>query len=169
MSGEYKVTHEFDCTEDTFWEKVMFSDAFNHALYIETLKFPGWKVLEQKDDGQKITRKVKIDPPVTGMPGPVQKALGDKFSYVEEGTYDRATRKYTFKATPSTMADKTTIKGVLWTEPKGDAKIARHADIQVEVKVFMIGKMIEEKAITDMRNSYETGAKFTNEYVKTKV
>ena len=165
MPGDYKVTHEFDCTEDTFWNDVMFSDTFNNALYLEKLKFPGWKVLEQKDDGQKITRKVKIDPTLTGMPGPVQKALGDKFSYIEDGVYDRATRKYTFHVTPSTMADKTTIKGVLWTESKGEKKIARHADIHVEVKVFMIGKMIEDKALADLKHSYESGAKFTNEFV----
>lgn len=165
MPGDYKATHDFDCDEDTYWEKCMFDESFNNALYLESLKFPGWKVLDQKDDGKTITRKVKIEPPLVGLPGPVAKALGDKFSYIEDGVYDRATHKYSFTVTPSTMGDKTTIKGALWTEKKGDKKITRHADVHVEVKVFMIGKMIEEKALSDLRNSYEAAAKFTREYV----
>lgn len=167
MSAQYKATHEFDCDEDTFWEKCMMSESFNTALYVDSLKFPGWKVLEQKDDGQKITRKVRIEPPpITGVPGPVKKALGDKLSYVEDGVYDRATRKYTFQVTPSTMPDKTTISGELWTEKKGDNKIARHAKVDVEVKVFMIGKLIEDKVVGDLKGSYESAAAFTREFVK---
>lgn len=168
MPGDFETKHEFETDEKTFWEDCMLNEAFNTKLYVETLKFPGWKVLEQKDDGQKIFRRVKIDPPMTGMPGPVIKALGDKFSYVEEGTYDRATQRYSFKVIPSTMAEKTHTQGELWTEKAGEGKIVRHAKVHVEVKVFMVGKMIEDKVLGDLKVTYEAAARFTKEFVKNK-
>ena len=95
--AEVHLRHEIDCDEDTFWDKIVFNDEFNRRLYLETLKFPGFKLIEQTDEPTRRTRKVHIDPPLTGMPGPVKKLLGDRFAYIEEGVWDRATRKYTFR------------------------------------------------------------------------
>ncbi|HEX7665905.1 MAG TPA: DUF2505 family protein [Polyangiaceae bacterium] len=167
MAGHFETQHEFDTDEKTFWEECMLNEKFNTGLFLDTLKFPGWTQLEQKDDGQKITRKVKIDPPLTGMPGPLAKALGDKFSYIEEGTYDRATQRYEFKITPSTMADKTHTSGAMWTEKKGD-KIVRHAKVDIEAKIFMLGKLIEDKVVGDLKTTYEAAAAFTRKYVESK-
>jgi Protein of unknown function (DUF2505) len=165
---DFTVKNEFATDEDTFWEKCFFDEEYNRRLYAEMLKFPGWKILEQKTEGNKIYRKVNIDPPVTGMPGPVKKALGDKFSYVEDGTYDRTTHRYTFKITPSTMADKTKTAGELWTEKLGDKKIVRYAKVHVEVKVFMIGGMVEDKLLGDLKSSYEQASAFTQKYLAEK-
>jgi hypothetical protein len=165
---DFTVKNEFDTDEDTFWEKCFFDEEYNRRLYTDTLKFPGWKLLEQKTEGTKISRRVQIDPPVTGMPGPVKKALGDKFSYVEEGTYDKATHRYTFKITPSIMADKTKTAGELWTEKAGDKKVVRHAKVHIEVKVFMIGGMVEEKLVGDLKESYAQAAVFTQKYLADK-
>jgi hypothetical protein len=165
---DFTVKNEFPTDQTTFWEKCFFDEEYNRRLYAETLKFPGWKLLEMKTEGNKIIRKVHIDPPVTGMPGPVKKALGDKFSYVEEGTYDKTTHRYTFKVTPSTMADKAKTAGELWTESIGDKKIIRHAKVHVEVKVFMIGGMVEDKLLGDLKDSYEAAAAFTQKFLAEK-
>src|SRR5580693_4539314 len=104
--AEVTLRHELDCDEDTYWEKCVFNDEYNRRLYLETLKFPGFKVLSHNDGPTKLTRKVHIDPPVTGMPGPIKKLLGDRFGYDEEGTFDKATKRYTFTVTPTTLAEK---------------------------------------------------------------
>jgi hypothetical protein len=166
---DFTVKNEFATDEETFWEKCFLDEEYNRRLYLETLKFPGWKLLEQKTDGNKIHRKVHIDPPVTGMPGPVKKALGDKFSYVEEGTYDKTTHRYTFKITPSVMPDKARTAGELWTEKLGDKKIVRHAKVHVEVKVFVIGGMVEDKLLGDLKHSYAEAAAFTQKFLAEKV
>ena len=166
--AEINVRHEIDCSEETYWDKCFFDAEYNRRMFLDLLKFPGFTVLEQKDEGDKRSKKVKIDPPLSGMPGPVKKAIGDKFSYVEEGTYDAKTHRYTFKVTPSMMADKTTVVGELYTEKLGDHRIARFAKVKVEVKVFMLGSMVEEKILGDMKHSYEAAASFTNDFVKEK-
>jgi hypothetical protein len=162
---EFLVRHELDCDEDTFWHGCTFNEEFNQALYRDTLKFPRYEG-ENVDRGETITRHVHVDPPITGMPGPVKKVLGDRFGYVEEGTFVKATKRYTFKVTPSTMPEKTSTVGELWCEKLGEKKIARFAKITVSVKVFAIGGMIEEKIMSDLRASYDSAAKFANEWVK---
>ncbi|MFO0679639.1 MAG: DUF2505 family protein [Polyangiaceae bacterium] len=165
--AEITIRHELDCDEDTFW-KCVFDDEYNRRLYLERLQFPGYKILEQKDEATSILRKVHIDPPVAGLPGPVKKLVGDRLSYVEEGTFDKAKKRYTFTVRPSTLAEKTSTKGDLWTEKLGDKRVARLAKVTVEVKVFAVGGLVEDKIIGDLRASYEAAARFTNEYVKEK-
>ncbi len=160
------LRHEIDCDEDTYWSKVVFDEGFNKALYFDELKFPGWSVLEQKDGEATLTRKVQVDPPVAGLPSALKKVIGDRLSYVEDGTFDKKAKRYTFKVTPSTMADKTKVAGEMWCEKLGDKKIARHCKISVDVKVFMVGSMIEERIISDLKGAYDKGATYTNEWLK---
>src|SRR6476646_5329943 len=145
--ADVTLRHEFECDEDTFWDKLMFGEEFNRRLYFDVLKFPGFKLLEQREEGDKRSRRVHIDPPLGNVPAPVKKVVGEKLSYIEEGTYDKKTRRYEFKVTPSTMADKTKNSGVLYTERLGEKRTARIARVDVQVKVFMIGGLVEERIL----------------------
>jgi len=163
---EITLRHEIDTDEDTYWARCVFDAEFNKKLYIDALKFPEWKLLDSKDDDAKIWRKVQVDPPTGNMPGPVKKVIGDRLSYLEEGTFDKKTKRYAFKVTPSTMAEKTKVAGEMWVEKLGDKKIARLTKISVEVKVFMVGGLVEERILSDLRSSYDKGTTFTNQYIK---
>ena len=163
--AEIEMHHEVNTDEDTYWEKCVFDEAFNKELYEGALKFPGWTLLESKRDDATISRKVRVEPRVGDVPGPVKKVLGDRLSYVEEGTFDRKTKKYTFKVTPSTLAEKSKIRGEMWCEKKGDKKIVRHTRMSVEVKVMMVGGMVEQRILSDLRASYDEGTSFTNDYI----
>lgn len=163
---EVTLRHEIDTDEDTFWSKIVFDEAFNKKLYEGALKFPGWKLLDSKEDDAKIVRRVQVDPPVGDLPGPVKKVIGDRLAYTEEGTFDKKSKRYSFKVTPSTMADKTKVTGELWAEKVGDKKIRRMCRISVEVKVFMVGGMVEERIMSDLRNSYDNSTAFTNQFIK---
>lgn len=158
------LRHEVNTDEDTYWSKIVFDEGFNKAMYVDHLGI-GWKLLEQKEDDAKIVRRVHVEPPVGNLPGPVKKVVGDKLAYTEEGTFDKKSKRYTFKVTPSTMAEKSKINGELWVEKLGDKKIARIAKMHVEVKVMLVGGMVEERIITDLRASYDKGATFTNDWI----
>lgn len=163
---EVTMRHEIDTDEDTYWAKCVFDPAFNQKLYIDALKFPQWKLLDSKEDDAKIYRKVQVDPPTGDMPAAVKKVIGDRLSYVEEGTWDRKTKRYSFKVTPSTLAEKTKVSGEMWTEKLGEKKIARITKMNVEVKVFMVGGLVEDRIIADLRSSYDKGTTFTNRYIE---
>lgn len=161
------LRHEIETDEDTYWSKIVFDEGFNKEMYVDHLGI-GWKLLEQKEDDAKITRKVHVEPPVGNLPGPVKKVIGDKLAYTEEGTFDKKTRRYTFKVTPSTLSEKTKVSGEMWVEKIGDKKVARLAKMHVEVKVMLVGGMVEERILTDLRASYDKGTVFTNEYIAKK-
>ena len=166
MATQFKCRHEFECSDDVFWDKCTFSEEFCKRLYVDVLKFPGWKLLEQKDDGNILTRRIQIDPPLVGLPGPVTKLVGDRFSYTEEGRFDRKAKRYTFSVIPSTAADKAKTTGELWTEKLGDNRCARSAKVDVDVKIFLVGSLMEEKILGDLKKSYEETARFISQYLK---
>jgi hypothetical protein len=162
------IRHELDCDEETYFEKCFFDADYNRRLFLEELKFPGLKVIAQKDEGGVVRRTLEVDPPVTGLPGPVKKVVGDSFTYTEDGTYDRATKRYTFTITTKALGEKARTSGEVWCEKLGDKKVARVAKVQVQVKVFMVGSLIEDRIMTDMKASYAKAAEFTNRFVREK-
>jgi hypothetical protein len=165
---QLELRHELACSGTTYFEKCILVEEFSRRLYADVLGFPKFELLEQKEDGDRVHRKVRIEPPLTGLAGPVKKVIGDRMSYVEEGTYDRKTGKYTFKVTPSTMPEKVKTVGEIWCEDKGENRCVRVAKITVEVKVMLVGAMIEEKIASDLRKSYDAAAAFTDAYVREK-
>jgi hypothetical protein len=165
---EANIRHELACDEDTFWEKCFFDKEYCTRLFLTELKMKSFEILSQEDDGKTLHRKVKVDPPVEGVPAPVKKAIGDSFTYVEDGTFDRATKRFKMRVLPSAFGEKSTITGEIWCEKLGDKKVARCAKMSVSVKVFMIGGMIEDKIVTDLKASYEKAADFTNRFLREK-
>jgi hypothetical protein len=163
-----RIAHEFDCSEETFWKVTFFDPEFNRRLYLETLKFPVWKVLEEKATEDSFERKVEVQPLVENMPGPIKKVIGERFGYVEEGKLDRKQNRYRFRVIPSSMADKTHISGEMRTERLGDKRVRRVVELDIEVKVFIVGKLVEQRTIDDTKASYEKMAVFLREYLKEK-
>ncbi|WP_394833143.1 DUF2505 domain-containing protein [Pendulispora rubella] len=171
MAQEFNVRNEFFCDEDTFWD-AFFAEEFNRRLFFNELKFSEWKRLSFKDEGTGASRKVAhtfhAQPNLAGLPGPIKKLMGDRFAYEETGSYDGATRKYTFSNQPNTLADKIACRGALFTEKLGEKHIVRVAKVHIEVKVMMVGKIAEERFLADMQASYATASTFTETYLKEK-
>jgi hypothetical protein len=163
--AEITIRTPLECSAQDYFEKCLFNDAYAQKLYIDTLKFPGAKTLELTREGAQWKRRVHIDPPMTGLPGPVAKIIGDSFSYTEEGTYDPKAQRYTFKVVPSTAADKTKTTGESWAEVTG-GKTILCTRLSVEVKIFMVGSMVEEKILKDFRASFDAAAPFINAFSK---
>ncbi len=160
------MRHEFETDEDTYWSKIVFDETFNKKMYEGHLKMPAWKILDQKEDDAKLTRRVQVEPDAGNLPGPVKKVIGDKLSYVEEGTFDKKSKRYSFVVHPSALPEKTKISGEMWVEKIGDKKIARIAKMSVEVKVMLVGGMVEERILSDLRASYDKGSSYTNQFIK---
>jgi Protein of unknown function (DUF2505) len=163
--AESLLRSDITCSADVYFDKCLFDEAYNQKLYAEVLKFPGFKMLECKRDGAVWTRKCLIDPPLVGLPGPVAKLIGDRFSYTEEGKFDTKTKRYTFSVTPSSASEKTKTNGESWCEDKaGGATLI--TKLNVEVKIFMVGGMVEEKILKDFGASMQQAVPFINAHTK---
>ena len=161
------ISHEFNCDADTFWNKVFFDPEFGQAVYKGELGFPQYEVIEDRDEGNERVRRIRVMPKQEA-PAAVQKLVGGAFSYVEEGRFDKTTKRYRFRVVPSAMGDKIRTDGELRVETLGPKKIRRLVDMTIEVKIFGIGGMVEGFVSKSTQDSYARAAAFTNRWIAEK-
>jgi hypothetical protein len=166
--AEVTVRHEMACSAQDYWDKCVFDNDFNHELYVERLHFHSFVPIEMQDLGDRRTKKCTMEPPMASIPPPAKKLIGDALRYGEDGYLDKKTGHYHSAITPSTFADKTHVEAELWCEPSasGDPnKCVRVARVKVEVKVFVVGSMVEDKIMRDLKGSYDAEAAFVSEWI----
>jgi hypothetical protein len=159
--AKLNLVHEIRCDVDAFWT-AFFDREYNDKLYLGALAFPDFKIVDQKETDKEIVRTCTGEPKMV-MPAPIAKLFGSSFRYTEVGRFDKATKVWTWKMTPSTLAEKIRNEGVLEVEPVGEGKIRRVVEILLEAKVFGVGGMIESSAEKQLRDGWDASAKFMNE------
>lgn len=160
-----KITlkHEINCSVDRFWE-IFLDKSFNESLFRDHLQFPHYEILRQEETEGRVTRIIKGQPN-TNMPKAVMKVVGDGFGYEEDGHLDRASQTWHFKMKTSVMPDKLRTEGQVTCEPIGDDRCRRVAVIEMEAKVFGVGKMIEQSTEKEMREGWDKSARFMNDWI----
>ncbi len=160
----FKITHEINCNEAAFWE-LFFDKEFNKKLYLEGLEFNEWVLEDQSETDTEIKRKTRGKPKLKNVPGPVAKILGDSFGYSEVGHMDKTKKVWTWKLTPTVMAEKIKQEGSLKIEAIGDDKVRRSVEMLIEAKVFGIGGMLESTAEKQLKDGWENSAVFMNKWI----
>lgn len=156
------MTHDIDCDVDRFW-KLFWDREFSKAMFA-SLEFPKWEIVDQKETDTEIVRIIEAVPKLE-MPAAVAKVLGPGFGYREEGRFDKATRRFRFVITPSTLQGKLKNEGTMRVEPHGEGKCRRIVDIVAEAKVFGIGGMLESMTEKSLKEGWAKGARFTNDWI----
>jgi hypothetical protein len=164
----FRLEHDFECSQETYWERVFFDEEYNRRLFHDELHFPEWRELEKKDEGSRVLRYVRALPPLENLPGPLKAVIGEGAGYEERGVYDRTTHRYEAKVLPNRLADRVTVTLSMATEPLGEHRSRRVVSGSVTAKVFMVGPLLEQRMISDMSRSYEKSAEFTNRFLSEK-
>jgi len=164
-----RIQHEFDCDDDTLWQVCLFDEEYSRRLYLETLRFPVWRLKEQRVTDTTVVRIVEIQPLLDDLSAPIRSVVGERFGYIEHGTFDRASKRYEFKMVPNVLPEKANITGSMYTERIGDRRVRRVVETRVEVNVFAVGRMIEKRTIDDAKASHEKIARFTRKYLAEKL
>lgn len=164
----YTIRHTFDTDVDTFWNKIFFDPEYNSELFERYLKFTVYRVLEldRQPDGS-VHRRVECAPPVE-IPAVAKKIIGDSTSYVEDGRFDPKTKRFSLEVFPKVGADKIKSRVVMYAEPRGDKKLERVVEVDNEVKVFGVGKILEAFIEKETRASYDQSAAFTQQWIRDK-
>lgn len=158
------MSHPFDCTPDTFWQRIFFDDEYNRALFLTELGFSTWEVRRQERTETRIDRTVFITPPQKG-PDVLRKFISGPLSYEEIGAWTAADATYRFRSVPTSMAEKTRIEGIIRAKPVGNNRMERELELDVEVKVMLVGGTIEKFLAGEIRANYEQGAAFTRRWI----
>lgn len=164
----FRCQNVFHCDAETYWTKVFFDPEYNKGLYTGTLGFKAFEILELTGEpGGDRTRKMFTEPK-SEAPAVVTKLIGGGLSYTETGRFDAKTQKWTYSIATNKLSEKVRIGGTLWVEPRGEKKIERICEVDLEVNVFGVGGAIEKFIADTTRESYEKTAKYTNEFLARK-
>jgi hypothetical protein len=126
----YTIKHTFNTDADTFWNQIFFDADYNKTLFIQNLKFVTYNVLEltRTPEGA-VHRRVECVPAIE-LPAVAKKVLGETVSYVEDGRFDPTSRRFTAEVQPKVGADKIHTRVVMYTEPRGDKRVERVAEVE---------------------------------------
>ncbi|MFN3202614.1 MAG: DUF2505 domain-containing protein [Bradymonadia bacterium] len=161
----FTVAHPFPLSETRFWGEVFLDEAYNTALYTEGLGFGFEQLsLETAADGT-ISRSIRVIPALD-LPKAARKVMGDRISYIEQGTFDPVDQRWRFALTPSKLAEKIKVSGEFWSTPDGDEGLNRHCKTDISVKIFGVGGVVEKAVEKAFRESYQKAAAFTAEWLQ---
>lgn len=160
MPKTLAIRQLLDCSEQDFWTRIFESEDFNRYLY-EGL---GFEYELQEWDAESGYRRAKVSPGHQ-MPRPLRKVLGERFSYVEEGTFDRDAERYEFRVIPSALPDRIRAEGHVVVEPVSPVQCERRVEVRIGADVIGLGKLIEGYLVASTREQYAKNAALVNEYL----
>ena len=155
----------FEVDADKFWRDVFFSRAFQERMYREALGCSSVEFLDEKGDQQSgVARRLRFTQRVDA-PAPVRKIFGETTSMEEDGRFDPATRRWRFRMIPDRMADKIDITGETWLEERGPGRVERVSELNVGVRIFAVGGLVEQFIASSTESSNAKQAEFTRRYI----
>ncbi len=148
-------TFSLPATADRVWA-LLLDESYLRPLYLGELGFDAFTVLAITES----SRKLRLTPRLS-LPGPLQKLLGDKFTYEDHGTLDRAAGLWTWRMVQPADADGgksksglVTTHGTIRLSPDGDGRTKRTDTITAEAHVFGLGGLIESTVEKETRASW---------------
>ncbi|APS00642.1 DUF2505 family protein [Pajaroellobacter abortibovis] len=159
------LRHSLACDEKTYWEKCVFNEEHNHRLYMEQLGFVDYRLLEQQESQHHVQRRISLTPSLKWIHPSLKKWIGKHFSYIEEGTFDRSRMRYQFSVIPSVLANKTKISGTLHCEFSSPREIHQVVQLHIDIQVFGVGSLLEERVMADLKQSYGRAHQFTAQFL----
>lgn len=160
MPKSLAIRQLLDCPEEAFWERIFASEDFNHYLY-EGLGFEYELQEWNKETGY---RRAKIWP-TRQMPRALARVFGERFSYIEEGTFDAEAERYDFHVITSAVADRIRAKGTVTVEAVSAHQCERRVTLEIAAEVLGLGRLIETYFVSTTREQYAKNAALVNEYL----
>ncbi len=159
---EFTLVQDIAGTVDDHW-RAFFDPAFEKAIVV-AMKFRSYEVIERTETETSIHQKTRAVPRLDAA-ATVAKVFGASFGYLEEGTFDRATRVWCVRTIPDTFADRMAADMVMKVEPAGAAS-RRTLAFRLEARVRGIGGMVESGFEKNLRTGWRDSAAFLNDWLR---
>ncbi len=160
----FTIVQDLDTDPTTHW-RLFLDDIYDRTQYLEGFHYHSYEVLLHKEEGDVITRNVRVTPRLD-LPGPVAKLFGPRFAYTEEGRFDKTKQVWTSRLVPSVIADRLKSESRVTVEPAGEGKCRRTCELTVDAHIFGIGGIVESALEKNIRTGWSDAAKYMNEYVR---
>jgi hypothetical protein len=158
----YRIVHEFRAPNlELFWQEYL-KEVFHSAL-AAPLGMARREVLERRETEAAVHQTVRFVP-VAQPPRFIRRFTGGDLSYLEQSTFDRASRRLDFTITFSTLLA-ARIAGRFTVVGAGPGRLSRTVSGEISVSLPAIGRRVERHILEDMQRSYEIEARFTETWL----
>jgi hypothetical protein len=150
----------FDCEPQTYFEQ-LFDPETRKRREMEGRKAKSYRIVESNTDSEtwhQIAESVEhLD-----APRAVRKVLGETTTIREEVTWKKGAYRAEVSYRPDKLADRTKVAGTLEAEPEGSGSCRVTLAVEVKIKVFGVGGMIEKMSAGKLREDFQKDADFFN-------
>jgi hypothetical protein len=122
-------------------------------------------VTERRELANSVTRRIEVTPKLE-LPSAAKKIVGPMFSYVEEGELRDGV--YRFKLSPPRGVEsaRANIHGEMRVEVASVDRTLRIIDLTVDVRMPLVGKMLEGVAVQVLKEGYTAHAEALNTHLE---
>ena len=152
----FRMTQELDLGVEEHW-RLFFDPEFERGLYLEHMRFPKYELVEQREDGDKITRRERVTPRLD-VPAAVAKVLGPSFGYVEDGTFDKKSRTWRCRILPNVLTDRLSCDMTVTCAELAPERCRRTVETSIDARIFAIGGLVESAFEKSLRDGWENSA-----------
>jgi len=160
---EFTLVQDITGTVDEHWQ-AFFDPAFEKAI-VAAMKFRSYDVVSRDDTDATLIQKTRAVPRLDAAAS-LAKIFGASFGYLEEGSFDKATRVWRVRTIPDTFSEKMAADMVMKVEPAGAAS-KRTLEFRIEARVRGIGGMVESSFEKNLRTGWRDSAAFLNDWLRT--
>ena len=159
------VRHRLPAPPDVAWREI-FSEAYSAAI-AQQAGTTNERLSEEVKDGKRLVRsRVTL---ARELPGPAAKVMGSKhLVYTLEERIDDANHTVQWRVLVDKVSDKVKAQGIFKLEaaPGGCDRVIQG---EVKVSVPLVGRKIEAGIAAELEKSYESTAKFAQQWLADKV
>jgi hypothetical protein len=160
---EFTLVQEIDASAAEHW-RAFFDPAFERDI-VKALKFQSYEVVKHEETDSTIRHDVRANPRVNA-PAPIAKLFGSSFGYMEEGTFDKATRVWRAHVVPNAFSGRMSSDLVMRVDDDGAGKSRRTLEFRLEARVLAIGGMVESSFEKNLRDGWRDSCAFLNDWLR---
>ena len=159
---KFELRHRFPVPAERAWDE-LFGDDYESAVAAQSQVER--KVVSDEQVGDRRVRRIHVEP-AQRLPAAVAKVIGtERFSYVLEERHDRPNNRMDWTVTLDGNIERVEVSGTWALQPTPDG-CERVVEIQVIVRIPVVGGRIEKQIASDLRDNYEAAALFAQRWLQ---
>jgi hypothetical protein len=155
-----QVDAVFHCKPETYFEQ-LFDPSTREKRELVGRGALRYQIIESDTQGE-TWHQIAESTEKLEAPAPVRKVMGETTRIREEVTWKKGASTGQVSYTPDKLSNRTTVSGVLEARPEGEDHCRVTLSVEVRIKVFGVGKMIEKLSADKLQADFRKDADFFN-------
>ena len=157
------ATEIYRCTPEFYFDKY-FDPESRKTRETEGVGSLSWDLIENTQEGGKRRIRAKFVEKLDA-PAAIRKIFGETSAFEEDSVWREGSNVIDMDILPEKMAKKMSLKGRYIVDDQGDGTCKVTLEMEVKVKIFGLGGLIEKMATKEVPHTFGKDAKYFNEHI----